>query len=102
MTLSAWQLLPVIGRLLLALEPPGAFGVGLAAEHAARWRVEVKHEGEDGLAGHIVKLDLAPTEVLAGSEWVDLAGVGDSLRCEGVVVRVLDIDLSSWLAGEDV
>lgn len=64
--------------------------------------MEVKHQREDRLAGHVVKLDLAPAQVLSGGERVDLASFGGSLGGGGVVVRVLDVDLSSWFAGEDV
>lgn len=64
--------------------------------------MEVKHQREDRLAGHIVELDLAPTQVLSGGERVDLVGLRGSLSGGGVIIRVLDIDFSSWFAGEDV
>lgn len=64
--------------------------------------MEVKHQREDRLAGHIVKLDLAPTQVLSGGERVDLAGFRGSLSGGGVIIRVLDVDFSPSFAGEDV
>lgn len=64
--------------------------------------MEVKHQGEDGLAGHIVKLNLPTAQIFSGCKRVDLAGFGGSLGSRGVIVRVLDIDFSSWLAGEDI
>lgn len=64
--------------------------------------MEVKHQREDGLAGHVEKLDLAATQVLSGGERVDLVGFRGSLSSGGVVVRVLDADFPSWFAGEDV
>lgn len=65
--------------------------------------MEVKHQREDGLAGHVEKLDLAPAQVLSGGERVDLVGFGGSVSGGGgVVIRVLDVDFSSWFAGEDV
>lgn len=64
--------------------------------------MEVKHQRENRLAGHIVKLDLSPTQVLSGTEWVDLAGLRGLLNYGGVTVRVLDVDFSSSFAREDV
>lgn len=67
------------------------------------WRgVEVKHQREDRLAGHIIKLDLAPAQVLSGGERVDLAGFRGSLSSRGVIVRVLDVYFSPSFAGKDV
>lgn len=74
----------------------------MVAERAARRRVQVEHQREDRLAGNVKKLDLPAAQVLAGSERVDLASSGGSQGGGGVVVRVLDVDFSSWLAGEDV
>lgn len=64
--------------------------------------MEVKHQRKDRLAGHIVKLDLAPAQVLSGCERVDLAGFRGSLSGGGVIIRVLDVDFSPSFAGEDV
>lgn len=64
--------------------------------------MEVEHQREDGLAGHVEELDLAPAQVLSGGERVDLAGFGRSLNSGRVVVRVLHVDLSDGFAGEDV
>ena len=102
MTLSPWQLLPVVRRLLLG--SPGSVKGGQVTEHAPRRRVKVKHQREDGFAGHVEKLDLAPAKVLSGCERVDLTSFGGSLVLlgGGVVVRVLDVDFSSRFAGEDV
>lgn len=37
------------------------------------WRgVQVKHQREDRLTGYILKLKLSSTQVLTGSEWIDL------------------------------
>lgn len=64
--------------------------------------MQIKHQREDGLAGHVVELDLAPAEVLPGRERVDLAGPEVPLRTGRVVVRVLDVDFPPRFAGEDV
>ena len=100
MTQSARQLLPVVRRLLLLSS--GSVGRRLFAERAARGRVQVEHQREHRLAGHVVELDLAPAQVLPGGERVDLTGFGGSLGDGGVVVRVLDVDFSARFAGEDV
>lgn len=96
-TLSAWQLLPVVGCLQRgSAARPGA------AEDAAGGRVQVKDQREHRLAGDVVKLDLAAAQVLSGAERVDLAPFGAPLRAGGVVVRVLHVDPAPSLAGEDV
>lgn len=64
--------------------------------------MKVKHQREDRLAGHIIKLDLAPAQILSGGEWVDLVGFRGSLSSGRVIVRVLDINFSPSFAGEDV
>lgn len=64
--------------------------------------MEVKHQREDRLAGHVVKLDLAPAQVLSGGERIDLSGFGGSLSDGRVIIRVLDVNFPSWFAGEDV
>lgn len=64
--------------------------------------MEVKDQREDGLAGHIVKLDLAPAQVLSGGERVDLAAFRGPLSGGGIIVRVLDVDFSPSFAGEEV
>lgn len=74
----------------------------LVAENTPWWGVEVKNQREYRLAGHVVKLDLAPAQILSGSEWVDLAGFRGSLSSRGVIVRVLDVYFSPSFAGEDV
>jgi len=98
--LPSWQLLPVIRRLLLGSSR--SVSRRLVTERTSWRRVEVKHQREDGLAGHVEKLDLAPAQVLSSRERVDLANFGCSLGGRGVVVRILDVDFSSRLAGEDV
>lgn len=100
MALSSRKLLPVKRRLLLG--SPGAVSRRLVTEHATRGRVQVEHQREDGLARHVKKLDLAPAEVLPGCERVDLVGPEVPLRGGRAVVRVLDVDFSPRLAGEDV
>lgn len=79
---------------------PGAAGVGLSLvrAHAASRRVQVEHEREHRLAGHVKEFNLTALEVLASVERVDL---GDSAR-SGVVVRVLDVDLAARFAGKDI
>lgn len=74
----------------------------LVTEHTPRRGVEVKHQREDRFAGHIIKLDLAPAQILSGGERVDLAGFRGSLSGGGVIVRVLDVNFSPSFAGEDV
>lgn len=64
--------------------------------------MEVEHQREDGLAGNVVKLDLAPAEVLPSGERVDFTSFDGPLRGRGVVVRVLNVDFPSCFAGEDV
>lgn len=73
----------------------------MVAKQTPRGGVQVKHQREDGFAGHVVELDLAPAQVLPSGERVDLACFG-SLKSRGVVVRVLDVHFSSRFAGEDV
>lgn len=76
---------------------------GLLLTEYAPWRgVQVKHQREDRLAGHIVKLNLSAAKVLTGSEWVDLVGFRGLWRSGGVVVGVLDINFASFFAGKDV
>ncbi len=60
--------------------------------------MEVKHQREDRLAGHVVKLDLAPTQVLSGGERIDLSGFRGSLSDRRVIIRVLDVNFPSWFA----
>lgn len=97
MTLSAWQLLPVVGGL-----QRGSAACPRAAKDAARGRVQVKDQREHRLAGDVVKLDLAAAQVLSSAERVDLVPFGAPLRVWGVVVRVLHVDPPPSLAGEDV
>lgn len=97
MTLSAWQLLPVVGRLQRgSAARPGA------AEDAAGGRVQVKDQRKHRLAGDVVELDFATAQVLPGDEGVDLVPLWAPLRAGGVVVRVLHIDSPASLTGEDV
>lgn len=79
---------------------PGAAGVclRLVRAHAASWRVQVKHEREHRLAGHVEEFNLTTLEVLASAERVHL---GDS-SWSGIVVRVLDVDLSAWFTRKDI
>lgn len=100
MTLSPRQLLPVKRRLLLG--PSWSVSGRLVTENTSWGRVEVKHQREDGLAGNVVELDLAPAEVLSSSERVDFTSSEGPLRGGGVVVRVLNVDFPSRFAGEDV
>lgn len=60
--------------------------------------MQVEHEREHRLAGHVKELNLTTLEVLPGAERVDL---GDS-SWSGVVVRVLDVDLAAWFARKDI
>lgn len=64
--------------------------------------MQVEHQREHRLSGHVEELDLAAAEVLPGGERVDLSGFGGSLVAGRVVIRVLDVDLASWFTGEDV
>lgn len=96
-TLSAWQLLPVVG----CLQQGSAARPGAAEDTAGR-RVQVKDQREHRLAGDVVKLDLPAAEVLSGVKGVDLAPLGAPLCAGGVVIRVLDVDSPPSLTGEDV
>ena len=89
MAAAAWQLPGLLPGV-------GGGGVQLLGQ-TARGRVQVKHQREDRLAGHVKELDLATLQVLPGIERVDLVRPGPM-----VVVRVLHVHLAVWLAGEDV